>query len=91
MPSAQPLAEVPQSRHADRTSVFQIFQNRLGRWYALRADGMVLGIFFKREDAVRFARRESSEANALKFVLDGSDGRDSPARPEGWPPRLVKA
>ncbi len=91
MPSAQPSTEVPRSRHADRTSVFQIFQNQLGRWYALRSDGMVLGIFFKREDAVRFARRETDEANALKFVLDGSDRPDRPARPERWPPRLVKA
>lgn len=55
----------------DPSTTFEIFQNQLGRWYAKRVDGMVLGIFFKREDALRFARREcDGMASPLLIVKD---------------------
>jgi hypothetical protein len=55
----------------DPSAIFEIFQNQLGRWYAKRADGMVLGIFFKREDAVRFARRECEGTAPPLLIVKG--------------------
>jgi len=34
---------------------------------------MVLGIFFKREDAIRFARRECGELASHMLVVEGDD------------------
>ena len=91
MPAAQPMSEVPLPRHADRGSVFEIFRNQNGRWYALRADGMVLGIFFKHEDAVRFARQECGDAASLMFITEGMERPAPAARARGWWPRLIEA
>lgn len=45
----------------DRALSFEIFADRLG-WHARRLDGLVEGTFVSREDAVRFARRETMTA-----------------------------
>ncbi|MEI9990620.1 MAG: hypothetical protein WDM86_11330 [Rhizomicrobium sp.] len=52
-------------------TVFQIFRNRIGRWCARRADGMVCGTFFQREAALRFARRECRGGGALRLTFSG--------------------
>ncbi len=64
----------PPPAAADPSNVFQIFRNQIGRWHARRADGMVLGIFFKRDAAIRFARDESDDAASLRLVVEGEDG-----------------
>ncbi|MEJ0040738.1 MAG: hypothetical protein WDM81_00260 [Rhizomicrobium sp.] len=52
-------------------TVFQIFRNRVGRWCARRADGLVSGTFFHREAALRFARRECRDVGALRLTFSG--------------------
>ena len=51
------------------TTVFEIFRNRIGRWCARRADGLVCGIFFERTAAVHFARRECRDPSSLKLIM----------------------
>jgi hypothetical protein len=46
-----------------RANGFEIFAD-CSRWCARRMDGLVEGIFVSREDAVRFARRETWRVNA---------------------------
>ncbi|MEJ0027888.1 MAG: hypothetical protein WDN01_17830 [Rhizomicrobium sp.] len=52
-------------------TVFRIFRNRIGRWCARRADGLVSGTFFQRDAALRFARRECRDARALRLTFSG--------------------
>ncbi|HEY0266148.1 MAG TPA: hypothetical protein VGC16_05305 [Rhizomicrobium sp.] len=47
--------------------IFEVFCDRRGCWHARRSDGLVEGLFAARQDAIRFARRES----ALPPVLRG--------------------
>jgi hypothetical protein len=39
--------------------VFEVFQDRKGRWRARRNDGLVDGLFVDQLSAIRFARREN--------------------------------
>ena len=78
MGDAIPLAR---RRGAESTEdSFEIFCNDVGRWLALRADGMVLGTFFKRADAVRFARHECANVASLMLICDAEARAQAPAR-----------
>jgi hypothetical protein len=44
---------------------FEIFRDCAGHWCARRQDGLVCGIFRKRADAERFARRECTQVGAV--------------------------
>jgi hypothetical protein len=41
-----------------------------GRWRATRADGLVSGLFFEREAALRFARHSSPGETSRTFASD---------------------
>lgn len=62
-----------QPRDARAQESFRIFPDDRGHWCARKSDGMVVGIFFNRDAAIRFAHNESTAAPALKrnAVLDG--------------------
>ena len=53
----KPLPFVPPRQ---RRAVFSVLPTADGRWCAKREDGLVAGTFFGREDAIRFARSEST-------------------------------
>jgi hypothetical protein len=50
-------------------TVFEIFRNRIGRWCARRADGLVVGTFFERGDALNFARRQCRTPSFLELII----------------------
>ena len=45
---------------------FSIFPDGRGHWCARKGDGIVAGVFFNRDAAIRFARRESLDWPAPK-------------------------
>jgi hypothetical protein len=55
--------------------IFHIGQQASGGWCVNSADGMVGGIFFERDAAIRFARRESVGIPVLVLI--------EPALPRG--------
>ena len=71
MPALNEPPPAPERDEPDPGLTFHIFQNRIGRWCALSDDGMVLGIFFKRDAAIRFARDESDHKTPLMLLVDG--------------------
>jgi hypothetical protein len=62
-----------QPRDTRAQESFQIFPDGRGHWCARKSDGMVEGIFFNRDAALRFAHNESAAAPAVKrnAVLHG--------------------
>jgi hypothetical protein len=50
-------------------AVFRLYRGRNGRWCAISGDGMIGGMFFDRDAAIRFARRESY-GSPLRLVED---------------------
>ena len=54
----------------DPHSTFRIFQDESGRWHASSRDGMMLGVFFKRDAAIRFAEDESDGHSPLVLILE---------------------
>jgi hypothetical protein len=52
---------------------FRIFPDGRGHWCARKSDGMVAGVFFNRDAALRFADNESTATPALQrnAPLDG--------------------
>ena len=73
------ITSLPAPARSDPSQRFEIFLNERGRWQAWRADGMVLGIFFKREDAIRFARHECDERAALTIIVHADEALRPPA------------
>jgi len=71
MPALNEPPPAPDRDEPDPGLTFHIFQNQIGRWCALSDDGMVLGIFFKRDAAIRFAREESDHKMPLMLIVDG--------------------
>ena len=69
MPALHEPPPAPESDEPDPGLTFHIFQNEIGRWCALSDDGMVLGIFFKRDAAIRFARDESDRKTPLMLLV----------------------
>ena len=47
-------------RDACAQASFRIFPDGRGHWCACKDDGMVSGVFFNRDAAIRFARHESA-------------------------------
>ena len=80
MPALHEPPPAPESDEPDPGLTFHIFQNKIGRWCALSDDGMVLGIFFKRDAAVRFARDESDQVPPLMLIVDGKAERRMPVQ-----------
>ncbi len=72
----------PDPRHGDTgpSSTFDAFANDIGRWFALRSDGMVLGIFREYDDALRFARREGADVSSFMLVVSRESSADSSMR-----------
>ena len=50
---------------------FRIFPDGRGHWCARKDDGMVAGIFFNRDAALRFAHNESTAGLKCNAVLGG--------------------
>jgi len=48
-----------------RKSVFRLYRTSAGRWCVSSADGLTGGTFFDHDQAIRFARRESTGAPIL--------------------------
>ncbi len=71
-----PLPFVPSPQHR---AVFSVFENSDGRWCAERQDGMTGGIFFDRDAAIRFARRESIGMPALVLHMAPARSRSVPS------------
>ncbi len=71
---------LPVPARSDRSQRFEIFLNERGRWQAWRADGMVLGIFFKCQDAIRFARHECDARASLTIIVHDGAALTPPAR-----------
>ena len=63
-----------ETRHA-----FQIFRHKSGRWCAQRIDGLVAGVFFLREAAVRFADDENRFGRAHGDTIANSNLRSAVA------------
>ena len=74
------ITRLPAPARSDPSQLFEIFLNERGRWQAWRADGMVLGIFFKREDAIRFARHECDERASLTIIVHDGEVQRPRAR-----------
>jgi hypothetical protein len=62
---------------------FQVFPDGRGHWCARKSDGMVEGIFFNRDAALRFAHNESADCLAPKRKpsLDGDIAMTQPQAP----------
>jgi hypothetical protein len=73
-------ARLPAPARSDPSRIFEIFRNELGRWQAASADGMVLGIFFKCQDAIRFARHECDDRASLTLIVHDGEALSPAAR-----------
>jgi hypothetical protein len=62
-----------QPRDTRTPESFRIFPDGRGHWYAYKNDGLVAGIFFNQDAAIRFARDESPNDPSPKrnAALDG--------------------
>ena len=80
MPALPEPASQPEAPEPDPLPIFHIFRNSIGRWCALSDDGMVLGIFFLRDAAIRFARDEGEDRGPLLLLPDNEDGERLPAQ-----------
>ena len=55
-------ARVAQSSTTDLSKIFSLFPDGAGWWRVRRADGLVFGIFFDRDSAVRFVHHQCRDA-----------------------------
>ena len=67
IPASKTTAPLVRPMSQART-IFRIGQQASGRWCVSSADGMIGGIFFERDAAIRFARRESVGIPVLVLI-----------------------
>jgi hypothetical protein len=70
-----------QLRAARAQQNFRVFPGGSGHWYAYKDDGLVAGIFFNRDAALRFVRDErSASATPERSAALGGDIAKTPAQ-----------